>query len=296
MKTRKILLLFTCFLLVTTACKNKSGNRENEGFKFEEGELKQSDIEVTKSFIYLFPSPGDLLERFQEADIEFDKDLMHDPAKSDSYLSSRDQGLNLGVYITDMAYSAMFGRSSETVEYLEVIQKMSEQINVSTSAFESLIERAKNNLGQNDSLVSICNEVFYNMVEFLEHSGKESTVAVVSCGSYMEAMYMIMSSLDGYKDDDPVLEAVTEMKYPMENLLSHAESTSEDPAVQSIITYVKELSELFEELDEESSSATKTEPGVISLSGGSAPELDEENFEQMKAKTISIREHITGNN
>ena len=292
MRTTHLLACLISCLILISSCNSNSGKRGQDGFKFDESS-KKSDIEITKSFIYLFPAPGDILDRFQEADIIFNQSFLHKAEHGDKYLNSRDKGLNLGVYVTDMAYSAMFSRSSMAVEYMDVIRKLSTDLSVSTSTFESLIERAKNNVSNGDSLVSISNEVFYNMIEFLENSGKESTIAVISCGAYIESMYIAMNSIEKYKEDDPIIQQITELKYPMENLLGHAETVSDDPNVQSILKYIEELNKVFEDLDREASKVTKSEPGVISLSGGTVPELTEENFDLMKQKVTEIRDHIT---
>ncbi len=171
---------------------------------------------------------------------------------------------------------------------------LSGELNVSSNTFESLIERAKNNIGDRDSLVTLSNEVFLNMVEFLESSGQENTIAVISCGAYIESMYLALNSVDEYNEYNPIIRQIAEFKYPMENLLSHAETVSDDPNVQSIIKYINELNGIFSELEAKSSKVSKTAPGVISLTGGSAPELNRENFDLMKEKVISIRGLIVG--
>jgi hypothetical protein len=292
-KTRVPLLILCCFLVIS-GCQNRS-KKIDDGFRYDE-DMKLSDIEVTKSFIYLFPAPGEILDRFYNADLQYIEGLLHDPGVSDTYLSARDKGLNLGVYLTDMAYAALFSRNSEAADYLEVIRKLSGDLNVSTSTFESLIERARENMGHRDSLVTISNEVFFNMVEFLEGSGQENIVAIISSGAYVESMYLALNSVDEYNEHDPIIRQITELKYPMENLMSHAESVSEDPNVQSILKFVKELNQLFSELETTATQAVVSEPGVISFSGNSAPELSRDNFDEMKQKVILIREHIVNSN
>jgi hypothetical protein len=294
MKKIRLPLLVLCCFLVVSGCQNRS-KKIDDGFRYDE-DMKLSDIEVTKSFIYLFPAPGEVLDRFYNADLHYIEGIMHDPALSDTYLSSKDKGLNLGIYLTDMAYAALFSRNSEAADYLDVIRKLSGDLNVSTSTFESLIERARMNMGHRDSLVSISNEVFFNMVEFLEGSGQENTVAIISSGAYVESMYLALNSVDEYNEDDPIIRQITELKYPMENLMSHAESVSEDPNVQSILTFVKELNQLFSELETTATDAVVSEPGVISFSGDSVPELSRDNFDEMKQKVILIREHIVNSN
>lgn len=290
-KLRIVFLIVAC-LTIAFSCKNPK-KQDSKGFKFER-EVK-SDIEAKKSMIYLFPSPGELLDRFYEANLPFKKELLHDPNMADNYMTSKEQGLNLGVYITDMAYTALFSRSSEATDYLKVVNTLSSELNISLTDFESLAERAKNNIGVRDSMIIISNELFFNMLEFLEYSDMENTVAVISSGAYIESIYITLNSIGDYKKEDPLLQAIAELKYPVQNLLSQAESVSDDPNVQSIIKYVKAINDMFSELATETSKATKTEPGVISFTGGSAPELSLENFNQMKSTISEIREYIIEN-
>lgn len=287
LKTMLVFISLACLF----ACNNQSNKKGN--FKFD-GNAEKEDIEVTKSFIYLFPSPGDILDRFYDANLTFDHNILHDPLAVENFVGIRDEALNLGIYLTDMAYSALFSQSSEASGYFDVTRKLSDDLGVSTAAFESLIDRAKNNINLSDSLISISNEVFYTMIDFLENSGKESTIAIISCGAYIESIYIAMNSIETYEPENPIVQQISELRYPMENLMNHAESNSDDPNVQSILKYIEELNDVFNSLEAESSKVTKSEPGVISFSGGIVPELNEQNYGKMKQLVKNIRNHIIG--
>ncbi|MEX0981601.1 MAG: hypothetical protein WD577_01125 [Bacteroidales bacterium] len=293
-KNTELILLCLCCGLLFSACKNRE-KRMDDGFRFEEN-MKLSDIEVTKSFVYLFPAPGEVLDRFYNADLQYIENLLHDPGKSDTYLTVKEKGLNLGIYITDMAYCALFSRNSEATDYLEVIRKLTSDLNVSTTVFESLIDRARNNIGQRDSLVTISNEVFYNMVEFLEESGQENAIAIISSGAYIESLFLALNSVEEFDQDDPIIRQISEMKYPMENLMGHAESASDDPNVQSILKFIIGLNNLFSELESTALNTVVSEPGVILFSGGDSPDLNQDNFDEMKQMVLLIRENIISNN
>jgi len=295
MKHLKIIFALTIgIIMALTACKNQQKNESgSEGFEFDD-ETVMSNMEVTKSFIYAFPSPGDLLARFDEADLVFNEALMNSPDVGNKYITSKDKALNLGIYITDMAYVAKFSRSSEAVKYLDVIQSLSEDIGISTSAFESLIERAKSNIGETDSLLVISSDMFFQLVEFLESSGKENTIALVSSGAYIESMHIAFQSVDQYSEDSKIIEQIAELKYPLKNLLDHAETVSDDPNVQSILKYIRELNSIFNELEAQAggTEVKNEEPGVISLIGGSDDKMDEENFNILKKKINEVRNFI----
>ena len=53
------------------------------------------------------------------------------------------QGYILGIYITDLAYTALFGRHLETIDYLEIVRTMGDKIRVTGALDETFLERAK---------------------------------------------------------------------------------------------------------------------------------------------------------
>lgn len=295
MKYRRLLyLIFAGAILTIVSCNNQQNKGvDKEGFKYDE-KREISDIGVTKSFIYAFPSPGDLLDRIGDAGLSFHKELMNSPSSAENYITSKDQALNLGIYVTDLAYAAMFSRSSEAVDYLEVVQSLSKKVHISNSAFESLVDRARDNIGDTDSLIDISNEVFFQMLEYLENSGKANTIALVSAGAYIESMHIAMETAESHGEDSEIFKQITELKYPMKNLLDHAETVSDDPNVQSILQYIRDLNKTFSELEQEAgvSEVSHDEPGVITLSGGGEDILDEKHFNALRTKVAEIRKYI----
>lgn len=295
MNYRKLLFILTIgAILFTFSCnrQQKKGSYQ-EGFRYS-NETVLADIEITKSFIYAFPSPGDLLHQIGEAHLIYQKDILHSPSEAENYITTREKALNLGIYVTDLAYAAMFSHSSDAIDYLEVVQKLSQEIHISTSAYESLIERARENIGNADSLIDISNDMFFQMVEFLEISGQENSIALVSSGAYIESMHIAFQSVEQFSSDNEIIKQITELKYPLRNLLDHAETVSEDSNVKSILRYIKELNNTFNELAEKSSEGEviRDEPGVISLTGGSVDLMDEKGFNALKEKVEEIRNYI----
>jgi len=295
MKQLKSGLLLLVAISLLSSCNNSQKKKKTDEFRYQDSTVL-SDIEVTKSFIYLFPAPGEVLDRFYDAEIPYSPELLHDPKVSDRYLTNEDKGLNMGIYLADVAYSALFSRTSEAVEYLDAIQDLGNEMNISNSTYKSLLTRARKNLGNRDSLVSLSNDVFYNMVEFLENSSQEQTIAVISFGAYVESLYLAVNSIEKYEKGHPIIQQITELKYPMENLLSQAEAESDNPSVQAVITYLDEINEIYSRLASESSTAEVQEPGVINLTGGAVEEMNRERFNEMKTRVISIRNNIVETN
>ncbi len=272
-------------------CVHKKDKAEN--MKQQVGKTDTTS-RLQETVLYLLPSPGEILEEIQNANIKFNSAILNPAENSGKYLGLRAQALNLGVYITDMAYSALCGRSTETVEFLETIRTLSNETGISSSVFELLLERAKVNTGNMDSLLNISNEAFSNMLEFLETGGRENTLAFVSTGAYIESLYLALKSVNTYSPGDPVIELISRMKYPLDNLFERTKNAPKDENVVSILNYLDQIEVIYNDLELKSSKTTisETEKGKISILGGGKLNMDEKNYSSLKHKIIQIRSTI----
>ncbi len=293
-------LLFIMSLLLISSCadpdKKADQTTKNETGKFT-GDSEDDFPDEEESVIYLFPSPGEVLERFYNTEMDYSSDLLNPVSNKDKYLTTRAKALNLGIYLTDFAYLVVFERQQEAIDYLEAINTMSKQVNISAGVYESLITRTENNLGSRDSLLSISRDMFFSILQFLEEGEMQSTIALVSAGSYIEAMHMALQSVEQFSKNSPILKNVSELSYPMHNLLQQAKSSSNDPHVKSILIYLLEINEVFEELESltEVSKVHKNQNNEISITGGKEFEMNEENFIELKLKIAEIRDNIIRN-
>jgi hypothetical protein len=287
------LINLTALLLWVTSCTNVQ-TKNNDKQDGTDSDTSDATIKYYASVVFLLPSPGDILERFYGASIKYNPAILNSPDNKDKYIGSKAQSLNLGVYITDMAYSALFERSAETIIYLEVIQSLSTESGISSNIFESLLTRSKANAGKIDSLISISDEAFSNMLEFLESGGKENTIALISAGSYIESLNIALQSIPKYSKDDEMLKLLADMKYPMDNLLEKAKSAKLSETDNSIINYLNQISIIFNELETRSSKTVVSEKkaGEISISGGEQVIMNEAEFNTLKSRVSEIRKNI----
>jgi hypothetical protein len=300
-KLRIPIILLMTFSFLLFSCKDGSekrgGNLEGLSTDVEEDDEKIEIPEVEESIIYLFPAPGEVLDRFYESNVSFDQELLNPEENQEEYLTTRSKALNLGIYFTDFAYSVVFSRQQEAMDYLDVLNAMSKEVDIAPAVYESLIERTEENIGSRDSLLNISRDMFFTILEYLEQGQKESTMALVSAGAYIEAMYIALQSIEEYKEDHPILQHITELRYPMNNLLERARATSNNPHVSSIVIYLLEIQEVFEELEDISTDTrvVKKESNEISITGGEKKKISEEDFVELKNKIAEIRTNITQN-
>jgi len=275
-------------------CKNAEKDNNSSKNREANSELNYDDEVLDEMVLFSLPSPGEIIERLAEADIVYIKDNTNPVENSSKYIGLQSKALNLGVYIADMAYSAIFTRSNETIQYLDAIQTMGNEINISTSTFQSLAERSKANVGNMDSLLLISNDAFYNMIEFLEEGGKENVITLISAGAYLESIYIALSSVEEYSEDNDILNQIVDLKYPMDNLRERSTYIKNDPNIKRTITFLNEVEEIFNEFTstKEDMHIETNNNGSISIGGGTSFKLTKDNFILLKEKITEMRNTI----
>ncbi len=289
------LAYFILILFLLVSCKNVKRD-ENENSTANESELLEGveDISESISVFYLFPSPVEILERFKRTDMQYVPDVCNSVENAENYLTSKSKALNLGIYVTDLAYSSLMGRTSEALKYPEVIQSLSADIGISNESFISLIKRIQESISQKDSLLEISNDLYFSMIEYLEVGGQLATVAEISSGAYIESLYIALNSIVVYSDDNPLVKQIIDMKYPFENLLEQAEISNSNESSNVLIEYLNQVKLIFNDLDTDQSETiiSENEEGEISIAGGASISMNEDNFIEMKKMLNQIRNKI----
>jgi hypothetical protein len=244
-----------------------------------------------ESVFYLMPSPGEILLRIYSSDIPYKPDLLNHASNKDKYLGSRNQSLNLGVYITDMAYSALFERSGEIVEYLESVQFLSTEAGISSGIFESLLSRAKVNASDMDSLINLANEAYTGMVEFLETGGQEASVMRISAGAFIEGLYIAVESAGTYSADNKIIGMLSELEYPLENLIARFRSNPVPAEDQELVQSLEAVKFLFSRVNKEQKETIvkDNKPGSIRIEGGKTAIMTEDIFLELRKKVSALR-------
>jgi hypothetical protein len=284
-----VIIAICVFAVYSSACSNRQSN-QTENIDYSE-EISPAD---SNRITFLVPLPGEILDRLQNHKFTYTPSHLNSPENKTKYLSTRAKALNLGIYISDLAYASLFERTNEAIDYLEAVRFLSQELNISSGIFESLIERSKNAVGKKDSLLTISNEVFQEMIDFLEDGGKMNTIALISSGAFLESIYLAMESVKTYEDDMDLIKQIEELQFPLENILAQSRYSEDDPNVQSIINMLHEINGVFISADSESSQTQliKNADGILTLSGGESRKLSKEEFYELREKVRGKRQEL----
>lgn len=294
-----IVLFFALALISLSACKSdKSGSAAHQEIDDQEASEITDRIDQIKKVFHLCPSPAEMLSVINLSEMEYNGALLNPAENVEKYFDSRSQTLNLGIYITDLAYTALFGRHEETIDYLEIVQQVSEQVRVTGAINEDLINRAKGNVEFLDSLFSISNEAFINMLFYCEKNNRPNTIVLLSAGAFIESLYLAVNMVDSYEATDHLVNHLADQKYALDNLMAFAVTLSDDPNVASIIEDMQPIISLYEKIGSSTGSTTVKKEGEnkLVIGGGSKVKLSEADFNQLKKITLEIRGKVVSNN
>ena len=303
-KLIKCLYLFLIIpALVTGGCKSDTGKRAPGLLDDSETAEIVDRIETIKQVYHLSPSPAEMLSVIDVADLSFDVGLLNPAGNMDNYLDTKSQTIGLGIYITDLAYAALFGRHEETLDYLDVVRSMAEQIRVTGAIDDALIEKARNNVEYLDSLFNISNEAFINMLFFCERNDRPNTVVLLSAGAFIESLYLAVNLVGNNGQTDYILQHLADQKYALDNLMMFAETLKyQDPNVAAIIEDMKPIKEIYDNVSiitgtttVEREEAADDQPKKLVIGGGSKPTLSKKEFEKLKKTTVELRNKLITN-
>jgi hypothetical protein len=262
-------------------------------------------IESFSQIYHLYPSPAEMLSIIDMTEMTYDETLLNPVGAADKYLDTRSRSYILGVYMTDLAYAALFGRHEATLDYLETVKSLAEDIQIDKAVDDAMINKAKNNVEFLDSLYNISNEAFINILNYCEQNDRSNTVVMLSAGAFTESLYLAVHLIDDYGMAGQLLQHLADQKYTIDNFMTFAENVKgDDPNVASTIEDLKKIKNIYDGIQPGSGKVSvkteKAEEGdqpkklVIGGSGeNSQPSLTEEDFRKLREAVIELRTKMT---
>ncbi len=232
MKTKLLALFLASGLLF--ACSGEKKENPDISNEIEEGMVDQEleiDIEEepAEEQVFLLPSPLQIGSIFKNAGLKYQSGVVASIENTDSYGTTDQKALALGVYFADMTYCVLNGQTQEAKEFLTQIKTLTDAIGMS-SVFEgtNLLQRFENNLGNQDSLFTLLIDVQDRVDMHIHENSQDDLEAIIFAGGWIEGMHLGANSPkeEGNSVDARIAEQMTILENVV-GLLNKSDRSSE---------------------------------------------------------------------
>lgn len=276
-------ILFFQFAFIACVNDTKKNTSKSNLIEFED-EAQQVDEKI----FYRFPSPEEIFDFIKSSDLQYNNGSLNQPTNFKKYVGIKKQALNLGVYISDLAYITMFEQHEASLEYFVAIHNLSEELKIATAFDEPLVKRISENIGNTDSLVTIAGDAYTKIVNYLVENDQEDILALVSAGALIESLYLTIDYVAEYSDDNDLITKILDQKFVISNLTQYVKQHQTD---KELIQEIETLNTLYANLKEVESETTiePADNNKLIIGGNNELSISIEDFNLLKETILNIR-------
>lgn len=268
-----------------TACGDEGNDDSTSGDATIETEVWGFDSKGGNS--YAVPSPNELFSLIKASKLPYKEGLIS--SESHKYTSSKVQALNFGRLTADIAYTASYEKFQESINNFDNLRKVGDDLGISYVFDEILVNRVKQNMSNSDSLEIISNSSYQRIIQQLEDGEKGSTLAIIAAGGFVESIYILSHLIGTYDEKNPLLQRLADQKLVMENILDYLNIYADEQRVQEVLEELQPISDVYLNLDEQSSGKSVDETGDKTVLGGNKIVITKAEFEKLQAAATAYR-------
>ncbi len=179
-------------ILALHGCGNS--NDEEDPDKILEG-LDSSNTVIPEGeindIIESLPSPVEMAALIEDVGVPFSKSYLASPDAADDYDTNFKKALGLGILSADLGYLNVYAQTNEIVNYLAVIRKISDDLNIGQFFDFQTLKRLATNNENMDSLMFLSVNSFHQMDDHLRKNNRSNLSALVVTGVWIEGLYLI---------------------------------------------------------------------------------------------------------
>ncbi len=284
-KMKSIISLFTAFILalcilVIASCGSDTQEESITASQDTTTTAVNDSAKPIQDFFYSLPSPLLMAKIFKKTGLKYMEGVANSPDKVSKYSSVHSKTLNLGIYSADLAYMVLNKQNQQAALYMEAVKRLSDELGMS-SLFDSnnYLNRFKNNLDREDSLMMIVAQLKGEMDIFMQDNNKEKQTLLIFTGAWVENMF-IATQLTKEGNKEKVASRVAEQKHILNSLMNVSAHFQTDEEFKSLFKQLSELKSLFDNL------TVQGEDEKISM--------DELQLKAITEKTRDLRKEIVG--
>ncbi|MHC1705169.1 MAG: hypothetical protein AB9846_14775 [Tenuifilaceae bacterium] len=291
----KSIFILVFAMILFNSCGNKKSAEQAADFKASELPDTLSMLVKFDNSIFPLPSPFQAATLIKKKNIPFDENLVSSTDNYENFSTAFKKALNLGIYGTDLSYLNVYDRTPESITYLSVIKKLTDQLGISSSFDESFFTYIEKNINNKDSLLILLSKTYRDTDSYLRINDRKNIGALILAGGWVESLY-ILTKIGKLTNEREIINRIGEQKHPLDNLIEIL--TPYYYKSQEFSTIIDGLIDLAYEFDGIIYSYSYKEPKIdvnnkiIYINSESRVVMSEYHLETISKKIEAIRKQI----
>lgn len=247
-----------------------------------------------KMEIMMLPSPDEILNEVLGSDIKYNPSIVNSLKNDKKYLDVKSQALNLGIYLTDLAYINLNDDKTEAFQYFRTIRQLSQKLNIYQPFYGDLFNRVQKNIANQDSINSIFREVYYNMLDVLEQAEQNDIYAYVVTGAMIESLYIPAVTIENSEDYSVIATKMFEQKFIINNFYEHLLRYKGEKYIDDVLLILSDVRNILNNAETKSTKkvVVQKDKGNFTITGGDEIVVTEKMLNTISNKVKEIRSDI----
>jgi hypothetical protein len=168
--------------------------------------------------LFPLPSPYQAAFLIKKHDIPFDENFLNSTENKQRYNTTFKKALNLGIYGSNLSYLNIYERTPQSINYLSVLKKLSDELNLSPAFSADFFNVVERNIGQKDSLLVQLSKTYRKADGYLRESDRTEIGALILTGGWVESLY-VLTQIAKITSNREIINRIGEQKHPLDNLI-----------------------------------------------------------------------------
>ncbi len=284
------IFIYLGVILLFVQCTQRNNVNKNSNSLYN----KTVNPDSLKALINFVLSPNEIINEILTDSKKFNTEIVNSKANSLKYISSNNQAINLGVYISDFAYLNLSGSRANSLDYFKIISGLAQKNNIYGCFDDAIFNRIEDNLANRDSLINISEEMYYNMTDVLENSKRPKLYALISSGALVESFYLAVMNISDFSENNKVIQKLFEQEKIVKNVNAFLSINIDDPYIRIVYNQIQSLIQIMEKAERKSIKlkVIRDKNSHLDIKGGEDIKVNEKLFDEFKNKVIIIRNEM----
>ena len=198
--------------------------------------------------VFTLPAPLQVATLLKSEKLAYNEKLLVPSRKAKvEYPSNYIRALNLGVYTIDLAYATVYEQHQTTLNYVNTMQSLVQELGISSGVSGSMVKRFENNIKKQDSLYHIILQAYSQANAYFQNNKREEVGMYILSGSYLEGLYISLH----YKEipNNMILRnLIGQQKLFLENIVELLQYTEDKPETVDLLRKLMIIKKEFDQI------------------------------------------------